>query len=270
MTARRVWTAPLMGTVFSVRLIGAVDADVADAAAEHFFAEIADLERAFSPFLDDSDISRIRRGELSVRRADPCVGEVEAACAAAERATEGRFSAAWRGGFDPTGYVKGWAVDRAGFHHLEPLLAEPGAVAVGVGAGGDVRVWTAPHADWTWRIGIADPHRPGAVLAAMEIANGAMATSGTAERGRHITDPRTGEPAQAVRSATVVAADLATADVWATAAVVAGDDLSWIGAPGITAGMVVSEEARVRRWSRGVEVTMVESMKVETSMVAAA
>ncbi len=259
MTARRVWTTPLMGTVFSVHLIGAVDAEVADASAERFFAEIADLERVFSPFRDESDISRIRRGELAVDRADVRVAEVAAACEAAERATAGRFSARWRGGFDPTGYVKGWAVDRAGAHHLEPLLAEPGAVAVGVGAGGDVRVWTAPHADWTWRIGIADPHRPGAVLGAMQIENGAMATSGTAERGRHILDPRSGRPAEAVRSATVVTADLATADVWATAAVVAGDDLSWIGAPGITAGLVVSEDAAVRRWSHGVEITMVEA-----------
>lgn len=254
MTARRVWTARLMGTVVSVHLIGAVGVETADAGVACFFAELRELEAVFSPFRADSDIARIRRGALDMRDADPRVREVATACEHAERATGGRFSAAWRGGFDPTGYVKGWAVDRAGARHLEPILAEPGAVAVGVGAGGDVRVWTAPLSRWSWHVGIADPHRAGAVLATMEIANGAMATSGTAERGAHIVDPRNGCASRTVRSATVVAPDLATADVWATAGVVSGDDLSWIGAPEITAGMLVRDDTTVRRWARGVEV----------------
>lgn len=258
MTGRRVWTVPCMGTVFSVHLTGRVDAVTADAAVAGFAAEIADIERVFSPFQDDSDVSRIRRGALSLERADPRVREVAAACEVAREVTEGRFSGAWRGGFDPTGYVKGWAVDRAGARHLEPLLQDAGAAAVGVGAGGDVRVWTAPESTWSWRIGIADPHHPGAVLATMEVRDGAFATSGSAERGAHIVDARTGLPAVGVRSATVVAADLATADVWATAGVVAGmADVSWIGAPGITAGMLVAEDATVRRWTHGVEVSMI-------------
>ena len=258
MTERRVWTVPSMGTVFSVHLIGHVDAVTADAAVAGFAAEIADIERVFSPFRAESDVARIRRGALSLAQADPRVREVAAACEAARGVTEGRFNGAWRGGFDPTGYVKGWAVDRAGARHLEPLLRAAGAVAVGVGAGGDVRVWTSPESTWSWRIGIADPHHQGAVLATMDVRDGAVATSGSAERGAHIVDPRTGRPAIGVRSATVVAADLTTADVWATAGVVAGmADVSWIGVPHITAGMLVAEDAAVRRWAHGVEVSMI-------------
>lgn len=253
MTERRVWTAHLMGTVFSIHLIGAIEKDIADAAVDAFFAELADVERVFSPFRKDSDISRLRRGALTLGAADPRVREVAAACTVAERATRGRFSAWWRGDFNPTGYVKGWSVDDAGSRHLEPLLTC--AVAVGVDAGGDVRVWMAPDARWSWRIGVADPHRPGSVLATLELTDGAVATSGTAERGAHIVDPRTGLLALTVRSATVVADTLADADVWATAAVVAGaGDLSWIGAPQITSGMTVGADAAVRRWIRGVEV----------------
>lgn len=258
MSARRVWTRRLMGTVFSVHLIGHVDDARADASVQAFFAEIDELERIFSPFLAESEISRMRRGELLPEGADPRVGEVAEACRAAEIATGGRFSATWRGGFDPTGYVKGWAVDRAGGAHLAPLLELPGAIAVGVGAGGDIRTWTAPGAAWSWHVGIADPRRPGEVLATVDLVSGAVATSGVAERGAHIIDPRTGEPALGALSVTVVAGTLALADVWATAGMVAGTaDLSWTGAEGIDSGFVVPQEGAVHRGIRGVELEVV-------------
>ena len=47
-----------------------------------------------------------------------------------------------------------------------------------------------------------------------------MATSGSAARGAHIRDPRTGQRAMRAGSASVVGPDLMWADVWATAAVV--------------------------------------------------
>ena len=48
----------------------------------------------------------------------------------------------WQGAFDPTGYVKGWAVENAARRHLAPLLAD--ATAVGINAGGDMQLFTAP------------------------------------------------------------------------------------------------------------------------------
>lgn len=249
-----------MGTVFSVHLIGRVEDHRVDESVEAFFAEVDELERIFSPFRADSDISRLRRGELTLDDADPRVGEVAEACREAERLTGGLFSATWRGGFDPTGYVKGWAVDRAGENHLASLLAIPGLVAVGVGAGGDIRTWTAPGADWSWHIGIADPHRAGEVVATVDIVSGAVATSGVAERGAHIIDPRSGAPAVSAASVTAIADTLALADVWATAGMVAGpSDLSWTGAPGIRSGMVVPRAGGVRRGIRGVEVEVVSA-----------
>jgi hypothetical protein len=53
-----------------------------------------------------------------------------------------------------------------------------------------------------------------AVVAGNDIA---VATSGEYERGRHILDPRTGEPPSGLLSVTVVGPDLATADAYATA-----------------------------------------------------
>jgi thiamine biosynthesis lipoprotein len=51
-----------------------------------------------------------------------------------------------------------------------------------------------------------------------------VATSGTSERGMHVYDPHERRPAIALASVTVVGADLATADAFATAALAMGRD----------------------------------------------
>ena len=256
----RVWVQTIMGTVVSVHAYGTTafvkDAETAASVARAFNA-LREADRIFSTYREDSEISRLRRGEITLDDAHPLVAEVAAACLDAEQRSGGRFSATWRGWFDPTGYVKGWAVERAARMHLLPLLAANGATAIGINAGGDMQLGTAAGSDWVWRIGIADPHRAGEVLAIIDVVDGAVATSGTAERGVHILDPRSGEPAPGVRSATVVADSLAEADLWATVAVVGGDDLSWVSAARSRSGMTVTDDGGVRRWLGTTEVAVV-------------
>ena len=257
---RRVWVETIMGTAVSVHAHGTrefVGAAATAASVAQAFAELREADRIFSTYREDSEISRLRRGDITLEDAHPLVADVATACLDAERRSAGRFSATWRGWFDPTGYVKGWAVERAARIHLLPLLAANGATAIGINAGGDMQLGTAAGSDWVWRIGIADPHRAGEVLAIMDVVDGAVATSGTAERGAHIVDPRSGEPATGVRSATVVADSLAEADVWATVAVVGGDDLSWVSAARSRSGMTVTDDGRVRRWLGTTEVAVV-------------
>ncbi|EYT59605.1 FAD:protein FMN transferase [Microbacterium sp. UCD-TDU] len=245
----RVWVEEIMGTPMSVHLIsaGARDEATTERAVRACFDELHQVDRVFSTYRPDSDINRIRRGEMALADADPRVGVAAAACERAEQATGGLFSGHWQGWFDPTGWVKGWAVEEASRRHLAPLLSS--ALAVGINAGGDLQLFTAPGADWRWHVGIADPHERGRMIATLDIADGAVATSGTAERGLHILDPRTSEPATGVASATIVADGLAQADVWATAAVVAGrTDHSWIGPSATRTGIVVDDDGAVTRW----------------------
>ncbi len=255
---RRVRVEDIMGTTVSVHVVTSRDdTDDSDEAVAGCFAELRELDRVFSTYRDDSDISRLRRGDCHTAVLDRRVGEVAAACARWEQATAGRFDAHWRGWFDPTGYVKGWAVETAARRHLGPLVYRDGITAVGINAGGDMQLFTAPDADWCWRVGIADPARPGALIATLDVVNGAVATSGSAERGDHIIDPRTGTPCTSVRSATVVADGLAAADVWATAAVVSGiRDLSWIGGAASRSGVVVGSDGTVRRWLGATEISV--------------
>ena len=256
----RVWVQTIMGTVVSVHAYGTTafvkDAETA-ASVARAFNELREADSIFSTYREDSEISRLRRGEITLDDAHPLVAEVAAACLDAEQRSGGRFSATWRGWFDPTGDVKGWAVERAARMHLLPLLAANGAPAIGITAGGDMQLGTAAGSDWVWRIGIADPHRAGEVLAIIDVVDGAVATSGTAERGVHILDPRSGEPATGGRSATVVADSLAEADLWATVAVVGGDDLSWVSAARSRSGMTVTDDGGVRRWLGTTEVAVV-------------
>ena len=245
-----------MGTVASLHLIGQPDdkADFDDA-ARRCWADLDDDERVFSPFRADSDVRRVAAGELALADADPRMREMAALCESAKQRTHGLFDPWWQGWFNPTGYVKGWAVERAANKHLLPLLGHAGVAAVGLGAGGDMWLRTAPGAAWTWGVGIADPLHEGRLIADLKISNGAVATSGTAERGLHILDPQTGQPASTVASATVVAESLETADLWATTAVVAGfADLTWIVRAGTRAGLLVAPDGSTRRWEGPVEI----------------
>lgn len=259
---RHVRVIHVMGMPVSLHVIaseppGAPRMDaLVDRAAAECSERLRDVDRVFSPFRHDSDVALVRSGRRSLARADPRLSELRDACRAARLATGGLFDAGEGSEWDPVGYVKGWAVEQVHREHLAVLPERTGAVvACGLNAGGDMQLCSSAGSGWCWRVGIADPFRPGAVLGVVEVTDGAVATSGIAEKGDHIRDPRTGAAATTVASATVIAASLTTADVWATAAVVAGiDDLSWITRARTRSGVIVGRDGRIRRWAGPAEV----------------
>jgi len=185
-------------------------------ARARFLLEQADA--MFSTWLPDSPVSRLRRGEITTAAAPPEVAEVMSACAEARRLSGGWFDPwAMPGGFDPTGYVKGWAAQRA----LAALdgLAMSGAL---VNAAGDIAGAGAQPSGEPFRIGIADPANPQRLAEVVELT-GCIATSGTYQRGHHLIDPWSGQPAARVASASVTGPDLGLADALATAVAVAGE-----------------------------------------------
>jgi thiamine biosynthesis lipoprotein len=217
---RTVHVEQCMGTVFSIDIRD--PGDWATAVAE-VIAWLHEADRIFTTYNDESDISRIRRGELAVADADPLVAPVLALCQRAERETNGFFTAGWRGGIDPTGIVKGWAIERA-----SDILRSRGSRNHSVNGGGDIQVAGEPEPGQPWHVGIADPLHPGRVTAIAAGRDFAVATSGTAERGAHIVDPRTGEPPHGLASATVTGSSLTLADAYATAAFAMGPaGLDW-------------------------------------------
>jgi thiamine biosynthesis lipoprotein len=106
-----------------------------------------------------------------------------------------------------------------------------------VGASGDaVAVGTAPDG-MPWRVGIADPRRADdpqgeAVLDVVEMGDGldpgphALATSGTAQHGEHIWNPRSEGGRAAYAQVSVAGRDLVECDAWATAIVAGGAEVA--------------------------------------------
>ena len=215
-----------------------------DAAAHGAWAEavaaLRDVDRVFSTYRSDSWVSRLGRDEVRVEDCPPEVSEVLALGELARLQSHGAFDVRRGGVLDPSGVVKGWAVERA----ARPLVALPGT-DVCLSAGGDLVCRVAGPDSPDWRIGIEDPRDPARVVAVVPVRNGAVATSGRAHRGDHVVDARTGSRPDGIASVTVVHDDLTWADIDATAAYAMGRDATrWLRTrPGRT-GLVVWEDGR--------------------------
>lgn len=228
-----------MGTVFSIAIR---DPGEWDDALTDVVAWLHRVDEIFSTYREDSDISRIRRGDLPVAAADPLVREVLSLCDVLRTETDGYFTADLPGGLDPTGLVKGWAIERA-----STLLLDRGSRNHAINGGGDMQMAGAAARGRPWRVGISDPRDRDRILTTVTGRDFAVATSGTVERGEHIVVPMTQLPARSLASVTVVGRSLTRVDAYATAAFAMGPNaLGWMQSkPGYEA-VVVTLDGDVR------------------------
>ncbi|HYZ56115.1 MAG TPA: FAD:protein FMN transferase [Streptosporangiaceae bacterium] len=213
----------VMGTIVTIDVY--TTAEVADAELGVLREQLArarailhHADEVFSTWQPHSPVSRLRRGEISLSQAPPEVAEVLERCAAVRELSGGWFDPwAMPGGVDPTGYVKGWAAQNA-------LAAFSGGTVCGaiVNAAGDIASFGALGHGQPFRIGIADPASPRRLAEIVELT-GAIATSGTYERGNHLINPHSGRAAAQAASASVTGPDLGLADALATALAIAGE-----------------------------------------------
>ena len=240
-TATARYVEHTMGMPVSLALRGR---HTRDGAARSAWAQtmslLRDADEIFSTYRPDSFISRLDRAEITLEDCPPQVAEVLALGEAARRESGGAFDIrrpgpGGRRRLDPSGVVKGWAVERA----AAPLLALADTDFC-LSAGGDITCRTVDLGRGPWRIGIEDPTDPQRILAVVPLYTGAVATSGTAHRGQHLVDARTDSPPTGVACVTVVARSLTDADIDATAAYARGPDAArWLGTrPGRT-GLVI-------------------------------
>ena len=241
----------VMGTIVTIDVYTA--AEVTDAGlgvlCEQLARARASLHHAdevFSTWQPHSPVSRLRRGEISLSQAPPEVAEVLERCAAAQELSGGWFDPwAMPGGVDPTGYVKGWAAQNA-------VAAFSGGTICGaiVNAAGDIASSGGLGHGQPFRIGITDPASPLRLAEIVELT-GAIATSGTYERGSHLIDPHSGRAAARAASASVTGPDLGLADALATALAVAGEPgLALIEPLGGYEALVIGFDGS-RRWTEG-------------------
>jgi thiamine biosynthesis lipoprotein len=127
--------------------------------------------------------------------------------------------------FDPSGIVKGWAVECAA-----EMLESHDCANFCINAGGDIVVRGTKELGVPWRIGLRHPYSPRSFAKVVELSGRVgIATSATYERAGHIINPNTGQPSGAIASATVIGPSLTFADAFATTVFVKGNDgLQWL------------------------------------------
>lgn len=127
-------------------------------------------------------------------------------------------------------FVKSYIMD----HAADAALAIPEVTSVVLNIGGDLVI----RGGWTEPINIADPRSDAensAPLVRLRVRDRAIATSGGYRRGfdiagrhySHIVDPRTGQPAGHILSATVISSNPTDAGALATAFCVLTSEESW-------------------------------------------
>jgi thiamine biosynthesis lipoprotein len=214
----------VMGTAVSIDVADPLPTDTVTAMVADVCAWLHEVDARFSTYQPDSEVNRVHRGELRSADFSADLTHVLARCADLWRETDGYFDAYATGRLDPSGYVKGWAVEVA-----SARLAAAGSRHHCLNAGGDIRT-RGQNADGNdWRVGIRHPWLADKLAWVLAVGDGAVATSGVYERGDHVVNPRGGGPARGLRSVTVVGPDLSLADAYATTALARGEPgLTWL------------------------------------------
>ncbi|MGA7671500.1 MAG: FAD:protein FMN transferase [Nitrolancea sp.] len=215
-------TRLLMGMPITVEIL---DVAVTTEVIDDVFAYFAEIDETFSTYKETSEISRLNCGQIDLAECSPTVREILALCEETRLQTDGYFNATRDGVIDPSGIVKGWAIQQAA-----ERLKGAGWCDFHIDAGGDVQACGVRDGR-PWRVGIRNPIRREEIVKVLSISDRGVATSGTAVRGQHIYDPfRPSTSLNEVVSLTVIGPNVYEADRFATAAFAMGrQGITFIG-----------------------------------------
>ncbi len=208
-------TRLLMGMPVTVEV---VDASARQPLLDSVFSYFEYVDSKFSTYKDDSEISRINRGELAPELASDDMRAIFALAEQTRLETNGYFDMHHAGSYDPSGVVKGWAIFNAA-----NLLREQGAQDYYIEAGGDIQMSGMNAQGANWRVGIRNPFHPNEIVKVLSVTDCGVATSGSYVRGNHIYNPHDQADTLAdIVSITLIGPDICEADRYATAAFAMG------------------------------------------------
>ena len=209
------------------------------------------VEEKFSPFLPDSLVSRhTDLGEvLQENFFDLEYQEVYSRSILAKKETRGLFNPFFEGKYNPTGFVKGWAIENAFMKYIKPLIDHNIIEAGAINGAGDMQVGTNTESDFYWEIGIENPEDREKIIARYRIKNGAVATSGINKKGQHIKSENDIEHIQV----TVIGRYLSDVDVMATVGIVSNKNIwSKIVKNKQLTGILITKEGIKRVFEEGI------------------
>ncbi len=204
----------LMGMPITVEIM---DSTASQNDLDSVFDYFTAIDDRFSTYKDNSEITKINRGELSTTQYSEDMKTILALSEQTKQETHSYFDIQHNGTYDPSGIVKGWAI-----HNATKLLKEQGFQNFYIDAGGDIQVTGKKHGN-LWRVGIRNPFNRNEYVKVLVLSDRGVATSGTAIRGQHIYDPfQHDTPLTDISSLTVIGPDIYEADRFATAAFAMG------------------------------------------------
>lgn len=197
--------------------------EISDKANEEIFQKIFSyfehIDKKFSTYKDDSEISKINKGILNKESWSEEMKEVFYLADETKKSTKGYFDILTpEKKIDPSGIVKGWAIKNASH-----LLKSEGYKNFYINAGGDIELSGKNKDGVPWTIGIRNPQKIEENVKVLALTNKGVATSGNYVRGAHIYNPIEKERGSDVASLTVIGPNIYEADRFATAAFAMGE-----------------------------------------------
>lgn len=198
--------------------IEVIDADVTDEDIQEVFAYFHYIDKKFSTFREDSEISKINIGELRILQSSSEMQKILALCEKTKQETNGYFDINIEGNLDPSGIVKGYAI-----YEGAEILRKKGFANFYVEIAGDIQVFGKNSKGKKWQVGIQNPFNLKEIVKVIKVSNAGIATSGNYQRGRHIQNPKVNQWADEIGSITVIGPNIYEADRFATAAFAMGE-----------------------------------------------
>lgn len=207
-----------MGMPITVEVVGA---GAEESIFEEVFSYFDYVDKKFSTYKDDSEISKINRNELQESDFSDDMKQVFQLSEETKKLTKGYFDIKSKTGkFDPSGLVKGWAI-----YNAAQILIKRGFANFYVEAGGDIQAHGKNSHGENWRVGIRNPLNQDEIIKVVGLSGNGIATSGTYIRGHHIYNPHDREnKILDILSLTVIGKNVYEADRFATAAFAMGQD----------------------------------------------
>lgn len=207
------------------------------------------VDKKFSPFKTNSELSQINAGALTPEKYSLEMQEVLKLCEETKKETQGYFDITKPDGkIDTSGLVKGWAIWQAA-----KIIAKAGFKNYFIDAGGDIQTSGVNTYGKKWQVGIRNPFNTSEVVKVLAVSGEGVATSGNYERGLHIYNPKTGKVVDDIASITVIGPNIYEADRFATAAFVMGKEgINFIENQKGLEGYMIDKQG-VATYTRGLE-----------------
>lgn len=202
----------IMGMPITVTI---VDKNASQQDLHAVFLFFQDIDNKFSTYKKDSEISQFNRKEISEKKLSYDMQEIFALSEQTKKETNGFFDIRKKDGtIDPSGLVKGWAIEKAA-----QLVSKRGFTNFYIDAGGDIQTKGCNKNNKPWVVGIRNPFNRNEIVKVIQLHGNAIATSGTYIRGQHVYNPhKRNSDLKKIISVTVVGPNIYEADRFATAA----------------------------------------------------